>query len=257
MNPSAAELLVAIRALALEAGTEILRWYGTDAGAVAKADGSPVTMADRAAEALILAGLSVLTPGIPVVAEEEAAAGRIPEVGNTPFWLVDPLDGTKEFLNRNGEFTVNIALVTRDGPLLGVVLAPALSELYAGIVGQGAVMSCHGGPDQPIAARTPPAGWVALGSRSHGDAAGEAQAYAPYPVAERRPRGSSLKFCTIAAGEADIYVRIGPTHEWDTAAGHAVLSAAGGRVDGVDDAPLRYGKPRYRNVGFKAFGKSA
>lgn len=255
MTPSHSRLLDAIRSLALVAGAEILRWYGTDAGTVIKADGSPVTLADQAAETLILAGLATLTPEIPVVAEEAAAAGRMPDVGQAPFWLVDPLDGTKEFLNRNGEFTVNIALVNRDGPLLGVVLAPAPGELYAGIVGQGAFMSLNGAPDRPITARIPPAaGWIALGSRSHGDAAAEAEACAAYPVSERRPRGSSLKFCTIAAGEADLYIRTGPTHEWDTAAGHAVLLAAGGRVEALDETPLRYGKPKFRNAGFRAFG---
>lgn len=253
--PPAPTLLAAIRTLALAAGDEILRWYGTEAGVVAKADGSPVTLADQAAESLILAGLATLTPGIPVVAEEAAAAGQIPEVGNDPFWLVDPLDGTKEFLNRNGEFTVNIALVTRTSPVLGVVLAPALGDLYAGIVGNGAILSRNRGPDQIIQARTPPAtGWVALGSRSHGDAAAESAAWAEYPVTERIARGSSLKFCSIASGEADLYIRTGPTSEWDTAAGHAVLQASGGCVTDLGNAPLAYGKDRFRNAGFKAFG---
>ncbi len=254
-EPSYVALLAGIRAVALEAGALILRYYADGAESHLKADGSPVTQADQAAEALILPALALLLPGVPVVAEEAVAAGVLPEVGAGRFWLVDPLDGTKEFLNRNGEFTVNIALIKDGRPVLGVVLAPVPGDLYAGAEGLGAIVSRAGGADQPIAARpAPTAGWIAVGSRSHAEQA-EDRYLAGFPVTTREARGSSLKFCLVAEGKADIYPRFGPTREWDTAAGHAVLAAAGGRVEAIGAGMLGYGKPGFLNPPFVARGR--
>ncbi|MEI7608905.1 MAG: 3'(2'),5'-bisphosphate nucleotidase CysQ [Rhodospirillaceae bacterium] len=257
-DPALFDLLPAVRALALEAGALILRYYEAHAVATAKADGSPVTEADRAAEALITPALHRLLPGVPVVAEEAAAIGELPEIDAAGrFWLVDPLDGTKEFVNRNGDFTVNIALIGKGRPLLGVVFAPVAGDLYTGIVGGEARLERPGEPERAISAREPPKrGWVAVGSRNHYDPAIEGPFLAGFPIGERRSRGSSLKFGLVAEGAADIYPRIGPTCEWDTAAGHAVLLAAGGRVDEIGGGPLRYGKPGFRNPPFVAFGRT-
>ena len=232
----------------LKAGAEILRVYATDFAVVTKGDASPVTEADARAEAVILAGLKALAPGIPVVAEEEAAAGRIPATDGR-FFLVDPLDGTKEFISRNGEFTVNIALIDNGVPVLGAVYAPALGQLYWGGP-DGAFMADvkdgFPGLARPIRVRTAPAeGVSAVGSRSHGGA--ETQAYLDaFSVADFVSAGSSLKFCLVASGRADLYPRMGRTMEWDTAAGDAILRAAGGRVETMDGRPLLYGK---RNKG--------
>lgn len=255
-----AELLLAVRALALEAGALILRYYAEGTTVTRKEDGSPVTQADQAAEALITPVLRRLLPGVPVVAEEAAAAGDLPDIDPVGrFWLVDPLDGTKEFISRNGDFTVNIALIERGMPVLGVVLAPVAGDLYTGLVGVGARLARPGRPEGAITAReAPEAGWIAVGSRNHYDPAVEGPFLAGFPVGERRSRGSSLKFGLVAEGAADIYPRIGPTHEWDTAAGHAVLLAAGGRVEEIGAAgkALGYGKPGFRNPPFVAFGRT-
>jgi 3'(2'), 5'-bisphosphate nucleotidase len=249
-----AGLLPALVALADRAGAVILDHYGRETQARAKADRSPVTAADEAAEAVILEGLRRLTPQIPVVAEEEVAAGRVPAVDDGPFWLVDPLDGTREFLSRNGEFTVNIALIEARLPVLGVVTAPALARAWWGAAGLGAFTREAEGEARPITVRPRPLrGVVALASRSHGDA--ETDAFlASEGVAERINAGSSLKFCLLAEGVADLYPRFGPTMEWDTAAGHAVLAAAGGSVSTRDGAPLLYQKPGFRNPAFIARG---
>lgn len=231
---------------ALEAGAAILRVYASpDFEARTKSDGSPVTEADAQAEAIILAALRRLAPAIPVVAEEEAAAGRIPAIGDR-FFLVDPLDGTKEFLSRNGDFTVNIALIENGAPILGVVHTPAHGEVFTGVVGEGAqcarLVDGKLGPWSPIHAATPGAeGLRVMASRSH--MTEETSDYiARFRVAELVNAGSSLKFCRLAAGEADLYPRHGRTMEWDTAAGDAVLRAAGGMVRTLDGAPLVYGK---------------
>ena len=246
-------LLPEIVTLAERAGAVILEHYRDGVEVRAKADASPVTIADEAAEAVILAGLAVLTPETLVVAEETVAGGHVPELDERPFWLVDPLDGTKEFISRNGEFTVNIALIEGRLPVLGVVLAPALGQVWWGARGEGA-MTRNGGASRAIAARPwPAAGAVAVASRSHSDA--ETEAFLDREgVAERISAGSSLKFCLIAEGLADLYPRFGTTMEWDTAAGHAVLSAAGGRVTTRDGAPFLYRKPDFRNPGFIARG---
>lgn len=247
----------AIRVLAIEAGRAILQIYGGDIlAATIKDDGSPVTAADAAAEVIILKGLRDLTPDIPVIAEEAHSAGCCPTSGGDRFWLVDPLDGTREFLNRSGEFTVNIALVEHGRSVLGVVHAPALGRTFCGRVGGGAMLDDSDQPTRTITARPrPAAGAVVVASRRHGDADRLRAFLADMPVAEEKCVGSSLKFCLIAAGEADIYPRFGRTMEWDTAAGHAVLNAAGGSVEMEDGAPLCYGKPGFENTDFIAFGR--
>jgi 3'(2'), 5'-bisphosphate nucleotidase len=257
--PSHQTLRQACTDLARAAAREIMRIYAGDLGVRDKADKSPVTDADHAAEAIIVAGLRTLTPDTPVVAEEEMAAGRIPEIGHGPFWLVDPLDGTKEFIKRNGEFTVNIALIENGRPTLGIVLAPASDTLWRGTAGLGADKSENGGAFTQITTRPQPTdGLTCCASRSHAvysdlDIWFDREGLA---VAERVQVGSSLKFCLIAEGKADIYPRFGPTNEWDTAAGQGVLEAAGGEVVTTDGKPLLYGKPRFSNPHFIARSKA-
>jgi 3'(2'), 5'-bisphosphate nucleotidase len=250
-----AALLAAVRPIAEDAAQATLRFYGSVESA-AKADGSPVTAADQAAEDVILPRLRALTPDIPVVSEEEASKGLTPEVTGDRFWLVDPLDGTKEFLSGNGEFTVNIALIELGAPVLGVVVIPARGQTFAGAGPGTATLSDTGGV-RPITVRAVPAeGLTVVGSRSHGDASAMDAFLAGRHVAAFRPAGSSLKLCLIAQGEADLYPRLGTTMEWDIAAGHAVLNAAGGRVETVEGQPFTYGKPAFRNPHFAAFGKA-
>jgi 3'(2'), 5'-bisphosphate nucleotidase len=250
------KLLLGIKRAAFVAGAKILAVYATDFDADVKADHSPVTEADTAAEAIILPLLRTLTPDIPIVAEEAAAAGDIPDVGDGPFWLVDPLDGTKEFLKRNGEFTVNIALIVNHQPVMGVVLLPAKNCLYSGIVGVGAWRQEGDGPVVSISVRPAPEdGLTVIGSRSHGDANEMADFLKGHTIAEVIAAGSSLKFCLVAEGTADVYPRLGRTMEWDVAAGHAVLAAAGGRVTFTDDTPFTYSKnPIFENPHFVAWG---
>jgi 3'(2'), 5'-bisphosphate nucleotidase len=237
------------------AGAEVMSVYDSDFKVETKGDNSPVTAADSRAEAVILAALDRLAPEIPVVAEESVAAGRVPTVGDGPFWLVDPLDGTKEFIKRNGEFTVNIGLIQNRRPVLGLVLAPALDILYIGH-GPGTARRVTARGEEPIRCRRPdPAGLMVLGSRSHGDGGAMDAFLARYPVASRVTAGSSLKFCRLAEGTADLYPRLAPTCEWDTAAAHAVLLAAGGHVTTESGAPLHYAKnARFLNPHFIARG---
>jgi 3'(2'), 5'-bisphosphate nucleotidase len=251
----------------LAAGRAQLRHYTANVMVERKADASPVTIADKESEAIILDGLAKLLPEIGVIAEEEAAAGRYQSIGTT-FVLVDPLDGTKEFISANGEFTINIAVVETGTPVFGLIYAPALGRLFVTRSRSAAVeaaLDCESTVRQladlelkPLAARTPPAtGMVALVSKSHMNPATEAF-LARHRVTGRRAIGSSLKFCLVAAGEGDVYPRVGPTHEWDTAAGHAIVLAAGGRVTALDGTPLRYGKARqsFRNPDYVAWGKA-
>lgn len=251
-----AAFLDAVVATVRRAGAVVMQVYGTDFAVRGKDDASPVTEADERAEALITPALQALAPEVPVVAEEAAAAGQVPATGEW-FWLVDPLDGTKEFVSRNGEFTVNVALVHRGAPVLGVVLAPAVGahgRLFAGVVGQGAWVD-EGAGRRAIACRTVPAeGLIVVASRSHGDAVALDAFLAGRRVARLANAGSSLKLCLLAAGEADLYPRLGRTMEWDIAAGHAVLAAAGGRVDTLAGTPLAYGKPGFENPHFVAQG---
>jgi 3'(2'), 5'-bisphosphate nucleotidase len=243
--------------LALEAGHEIMQVYATDFTTQTKGDLSPVTEADGAAEKIILGGLATLHPGIPVISEEAASAGRIPQVANE-FFLVDPLDGTKEFVSRNGEFTVNIARIENGLPVVGVVYAPAIKRIFWGEAGVGAAEGRIAGDgkltwSKLLVRSCPRDGAVVVASRSHRDHATE-DYLKTVKVAKLVSAGSSLKFCLIAAGEADLYPRFGRTMEWDTAAGHAVLLAAGGKVLNSDGEPLRYGKRErgFDNPGFIA-----
>ncbi len=251
-------LLPRVVALVDEAARAVMGHYAGEVAVTEKADASPVTAADLAAEAILAEGLRALTPDIPVVAEEERAKGTSPDPGDVGalFWLVDPLDGTKEFLKGNGEFTLNVGLVHAGRPLLGVVAAPAVEALWTGAVGHGASLR-QGGEARAIAARVPPAtGPVAMVSRSHGTPE-EEDFLAAEGVVARQAAGSSLKFCRIAEGVADLYPRFGRTMEWDTAAAHAVLAAAGGRVTTRAGAPLGYGKPDFANDGgFIARGRA-
>jgi 3'(2'), 5'-bisphosphate nucleotidase len=244
---------------ALEAGREIEAIYGAGCAIETKQDGSPVTEADRRAEAIILARLGAAYPDIPVLAEEEVCEGRIPDVG-LRFFCVDPLDGTKGFVQRNGEFTVNIALVDHHEPVAGVVYAPDSHLLYFGAKGEGAFRARDGGAPEPIRTRERPAsGLTAIGSRNH-HAPGTEEKNARLGIVEYLPSGSSLKFCMLAEGSADVYPRYGRTMEWDTAAGQAILEAAGGRVlalEGVKEVgPLHYGKADqdFENPHFIAWG---
>jgi 3'(2'), 5'-bisphosphate nucleotidase len=246
------QLLEDIAAAARDAGAAILEIVKRGFDVEQKRDLSPVTEADRAAELVILAALARSAPTVPVVAEEEVAAGRIPAIGDT-YFLVDPLDGTKEFIRGGDDYTVNIGLVENGTPVLGAVFAPARGAIYAGLAAKGAWIEDSGGR-RPIRTRRRGEAITAVASKSHfnqptadylADAVGECD-YAGI--------GSSLKFCIVAEGKADIYPRLSPTSEWDTAAGHAVLLAAGGRVDGPDGEPLRYGKSAFINRGFVATG---
>ncbi len=239
-----------------DAGKCVMDVYATDFEVTDKSDDSPVTQADKKADEVIVGRLAALTPDIFIVSEESTEAGQRPADGAS-FWLVDPLDGTKEFINRNGEFTVNIALIENGQPVLGVVLAPALGRLFSGIAGVGAWLD-DGAGAREIRCRVPPAeGLTVVASRSHGDAAALDAYLAGRTVAELRNAGSSLKICLVAAGEADVYPRLGRTMEWDIAAGHAVLAAAGGRIEQVDGSPFSYGKPDFANPHFAACGLGA
>jgi 3'(2'), 5'-bisphosphate nucleotidase len=259
-KPADNTILEAIVAAAIEAGKVVHDIYRGGFDVQRKADASPVTDADNAAEAVILERLRTIAPHIPIIAEEEVAAGRVPAIG-TEFFLVDPLDGTKEFIQKRGDFTVNIALIRDRSPVLGVVYAPAKSSLFAGdVINQVAFRSDQDtdssvtAPRRAIKVRPVPAnGVVAVSSRSHSTP--ETDAYlAQFHVSDRVSVGSSLKFCLVASGEADLYPRLGPTMEWDTAAGHAVLLAAGGSVWAPGSEPLRYAKPAFRNSYFIASG---
>lgn len=251
-----AAVVESIIQIAKDAGDLILEVYKSDFEVRGKDDASPVTEADEKAEALILAGLSRLKRQFPVVAEEAHAAGKTPEVADC-FWLVDPLDGTREFVNRNGEFTVNIALIEHGQPLLGVVFAPALGQLYAGSRDNGAFMQdAHERRSVQVRVASS-AGLDVVASRSHGDASALEQLLKGHKVKSLVSAGSSLKLCLLADGQADIYPRLGRTMEWDIAAGHAVLAAAGGQVQTLSGEPLMYGKYGFENPHFVASGGQA
>ena len=235
---------------AQEAGEAILEIVRRGFEVEAKQDSSPVTEADRAAELVILAALARAAPGIPVIAEEEVAAGRIPAHDNT-YFLVDPLDGTKEFVRGGDDYTVNIGLIEKGVPRLGVVFAPATRVLHGGSVGAGAWVD-DGSGRRPIRTRQRGEQITAVASKSHLNQATIDYLEAAVGTCGYVSVGSSLKFCIVAEGRADIYPRASPTSEWDTAAGHAVLLAAGGIVDGPDGGPLRYGKRAFLNRAFVA-----
>jgi 3'(2'), 5'-bisphosphate nucleotidase len=255
MTTAQSKLLEQIIEVTHLAGAAILDIYATDFDVAKKTDASPVTAADEKAEAIILKALAAIAPDIPVISEEAASAGHIPDVGDR-FWLVDPLDGTKEFISKNGEFTVNIALIENHKPVLGVVLAPALNRLFAGVVGEGAFIEDANGRRAIRCRKEPAEGLTVVSSRSHGDAAALDAFLAGRKVASSVNAGSSLKLCLIATGEADMYPRLGRTMEWDIAAGHAVLSAAGGYVKTLEGNELRYGKDGLDNPHFVAMGSA-
>jgi len=256
-----ARLLPALREAVAEAGERILEVYRRDFQVQDKADGTPLTEADRAAHEWLLKRLSRLTPDWPVLSEESEAVPHAVRRHWDRYWLVDPLDGTREFIQRNGEFTVNVALVAAGRPVLGVVGAPVLDRVYAGLLGQGAWRAEGEAPPEPIRVRSyrggPP---VVVASRSHRGPALEGylarlgEALGGYRT---RACGSSLKFCLVAEGEADVYPRLGPTSEWDTAAAQCVVEAAGGRVVDFHGRPLAYNKPNLLNPWFVASGAGA
>lgn len=235
---------------AREAGEAILSVVRRGFEVEAKHDKSPVTEADRAAEFVILAALARAAPGVPVIAEEEVAAGRIPTHEGT-YFLVDPLDGTKEFVRGGDDYTVNIGLIEQGAPKLGVVFAPATGRLHAGRVGGGAWLD-EGKGRVPIRTRERGEQITAVASKSHLNQATVDYLEAAVGTCGYISIGSSLKFCIVAEGKADIYPRAAPTSEWDTAAGHAVLIAAGGLVDGPDGDALTYGKRAFLNRAFVA-----
>ena len=250
-----AELLLGLTALGVAAAKAILGCRA-DGSVRIKADGSPVTPADETAEAVIRSGLARLAPNLPVVSEEEAE--RHPPGAGVDYFLVDPLDGTREFIAGRGEYTVNIALISARMPALGVIVAPALGLVWRGIVGRGAerLTFSSGQMSEPesIRTRARPAGeLIVMVSRSHFDAA--TQRYLDeLPHTQRIACGSSIKFCRLAEGAADHYPRLGPTHDWDVAAGHAILAAAGGGVVGWDDETIDYGTPELVVPAFFAWG---
>ncbi len=243
-------LLEALVVAARAAGAEILKLVEAGFEVETKDDKSPVTICDRAAERVILRALAEAAPGVPVVAEEEVSAGRIPALGEA-YFLVDPLDGTKEFIRGGDDYTVNIGLIVGGSPRLGVVFQPVVNRLWGGLVGEGAFLEADG-DRLPIRTRNLGDQRAAIASKSHFNQATADYLAEAIGICEHVSIGSSLKFCIVAEGRADIYPRLSPTCEWDTAAGHAVLLAAGGRVDGPDGGPLTYGKTAFLNRGFCA-----
>lgn len=256
--------------VARAAGAIELHYYNTGAEVLDKTDGSPVTIADQEAEALITKALADIAPEIVMVGEEATAANNIPDITSGRFFLVDPLDGTKEFITGGGDFTVNIALLDNFRPVMGVIYAPVTDTLWYGATGDDAVIGkafvqtagANGdcAQDQPMHVRaTPSEGMTVVASRRHGDPAGLEDFLRPYPVRETINRSSSLKFCAIAQGQADLYPRLGPTSEWDTAAGEAIVHAAGGYVTQLDGTPMVYGKKerKFLNPGFVVKAQAA
>lgn len=262
-DPNDEAMLAVLQEAALEAGRVIMKHYANGCAVQSKKDSSPVTEADRDAEAIILAALASVVPDIPVVAEEEVAAGRLPSHLGRRFLLVDPLDGTREFLLRNGDFTVNIGLIEDGAPVLGIVYAPVRNRLFIGNSNGAEEITTtkdHAiGTRRGIAARVHGSERVAVCSRSHKNPETE-KFLNDNRISSCVSIGSSLKFCLIASGEADIYPRFGPTMEWDTAAGDAVLRAAGGLTTTFEGTPLSYGQRAnegvagFANPNFVAFG---
>jgi 3'(2'), 5'-bisphosphate nucleotidase len=257
-KPDECGYLHSVRDIAVAAGQAILAVYERDFATSTKADGSPLTEADRAAHELIVARLTELAPDIPVLSEESAAVGYEERARWRRFWLVDPLDGTKEFIKRNGEFTVNIALIQGDEPLLGVVHVPVSGMTYFACRGVGAFLQAPGEPARPILAGSYTGGRArVVASRSH--AGDSLRAYLDRLAAAEGEfdtvvMGSSLKLCLVAEGKADVYPRLGPTSEWDTAAAQCVVEVAGGRVTDVHGARLRYNKTSLLNPWFIVSG---
>ncbi|GGY76237.1 3'(2'),5'-bisphosphate nucleotidase CysQ [Marinobacter zhanjiangensis] len=246
-------LLDKLLEIADSASEKVMAIYQTDFQVETKEDNSPITEADIASHHAIVDGLKALTPDIPILSEESANAPWEERKSWDRFWLVDPIDGTKEFTNRTGEFTVNIALIENGEPVMGVVTAPALNEAYWGIKGQGAWKREADGSTRKLQVVNPPEAIRAVASKSHlnQETSNFINQLGNHELVQA---GSSLKFCRIAEGEADIYPRLGPTCEWDTGAAHAVLVAAGGKVTQLDGTPLAYGKEDVLNPNFVASG---
>lgn len=259
-------LLEALLPVVLAAGRIEMNYFDAGVEVQTKADATPVTVADHEAEVVLVDGLNKVAPGVPVIAEESVAAGKVPETGGE-FFLVDPLDGTRAFIANKPDFTINIGLVRDNQPIFGIIYAPALGMFFATLSPQDAV-EADIAPDsqgerlsdytfRPLLARDPdPNALVAFTSRSH--AAHDTDAFLNrLPITETKKASSSLKFCLIARGEADLYARLGQTSEWDTAAGQAILTAAGGSVTTLDGAPLAYGKRSegYINPHFVAWAR--
>ena len=247
------DLITALTPAMYDAGAKIMAIHETKVTANIKSDGSPVTEADEAAEAILLPALRAIAPDIPIISEENAASHQL--VPANGFFLVDPLDGTKEFIKQDGKgsFTVNIGLIVSGSPVMGLVYAPAFDQLFTGVVGEGATL-IEAGQETRLSVRdVPTSGPVAVASASHRDDATN-NWLAAHHITETTSIGSSLKFCLVAQGMADVYPRFGPTMEWDTAAGDAVLRAAGGLVTMPDGTPYPYGKDAYRNTPFIAYG---
>ncbi len=248
------DLLALAADLARQAGEAILAVRARGFATLQKHDDSPVTEADHAAERVIVAGLRAAAPDIPVVAEEEIAAGHVPATASS-FWLVDPLDGTREFAALRDDFVVNVGLVRDGRPALGVVGVPVAGEAYGGIVGKRAWKRDKTGEHAIRARAAPPEGLTVIASRSHANEAKLAEFLHGRTIAAVTNIGSALKFCRIAEGMADCYPRFGRTMEWDTGAPQAVLEAAGGSVRRLDGPPLDYGKPGWENPHFICFGR--
>ena len=246
-------ILADVLRLADRAGAEVMRIYQSDFNVSYKEDQSPITAADVASHDIIVKGLRSISPNIPILSEEGAQAPWEERKHWQRFWLVDPIDGTKEFTQRSGEFTVNIALIENGEPVMGVVTAPALQEAFWGIKGEGASKRDQAGQIQRIGVAQPQTTRRVVASKNHLN--DETRAFIESLGAhETIQAGSSLKFCRIAEGQADIYPRMGPTCEWDTAAAHAVLLAAGGNVHTLEGTPLQYGKENVLNPYFIAAG---
>lgn len=265
-NPGA--LCNMVRRIALETGDITQKYFemAGDSHIEAKSDGSPVTLADREAETLIQIKLEEITKGVPIIGEEAASLGKAPKNFDRDgyFWIVDPLDGTKEFIGGGGDYTVNIALINKGQPVLGVVYAPAKGEMYAGH-GEGTAIRWMEDTDKEksISVRkSPKGGLTVVASKSHGDERKLDAFLDKFKVEKLVKRGSSLKICIIAAGKADLYPRFGPTCEWDTAAGDAVLRSAGGIITDLNGDPIKYGgsnekwlNPEFIACSFEWFGK--
>lgn len=248
-------LAVAAFEVARSAGRIVMKKRNESLKIRGKEDGSPSTAADHASEEYITAELRRIAPDIPVVAEEAVSGGEIHDLGDKPFWLVDPLDGTKDFIAGESEFAVNIALVVGDAPIIGVIHVPAIEETFIGAVGQGATR-VRGYKAEDISARPPPQeGLVVLSSRRHGNEP-ELEAYlAGVKVTKHKRASSALKFGLLASGEADIYPRFGRVMGWDVAAGHAILTAAGGRITTADGQPIVYRTTHFSIPSFIARGR--
>lgn len=259
-------LVEALLPAVLAAGRTELRHFAAGVEVETKADTTPVTVADHEAEEILTEALHRTAPGIPVIAEEAVAAGHVPAVADR-FFLVDPLDGTRAFIKGSPEFTINIGLVVEGKPIFGIIYAPARDEFFATlgpheaieatISAQSGVVTLEQLPLRRLATREPNRqALVAFASRSHAAQSTE-EFLQQLPITEKRKASSSLKFCLIARGDADLYARLGQTSEWDTAAGHAILAAAGGCVTTLDGEPLKYGKRAngYANPHFIAWGR--